>query len=104
MGKIHVPGNRDPRDPREDLQYALDNYPGDLSIFRVDDLAVEWRRAPRDRNGKTIEGRHGAVVMAMRDEVIANQRGPESERDLIVCIKIPAAVLKQRRSRILLAR
>jgi hypothetical protein len=104
MGRIQTIGPKDPRDPREDLQYALDHYPSELQIFRVDDLVVEWRRAPRDRRGKVIEGQHGAAILAMRDEVIVNQRGPESERDLIVCIKIPAAVLKQRRSRILLAR
>lgn len=103
MGRI-ITGENDPHDPRPDLDYALQHYPQELSIFRVEDLAVDWRRAPRDRGGKVIDGKHGAVTLALRDEIVANQRGPHEDRDLIVCIKIPAAVLKQRRSRVLLAR
>lgn len=103
---ILPPGVRssDPDDPREDLDFALQHCPEALQCARVQDLAEGWSRAPRDRHGRALGSGRGGVKLSLPDEIVRNQRGPEDDRDLIILIKIPAAVRKQRRSRVYLGR
>jgi hypothetical protein len=101
-GIILPSSSRDPRDPREDLDYAISHHPRELQITRMDDLAADWRRAPRDRQGNPMG--HGGVRLELPDEMVRNLRGPESDRDLVVLIRIPNNVLRARRGRVVIAR
>lgn len=81
-------------DPQQAIAFALDKYPERVEMIPLDRLLLESAR----QNDK----RAAYVKLAVADEVVKSLRGRESERDLLLLVRVPREVLARRESRIIL--
>jgi hypothetical protein len=89
-----MPPKPPPDDPQQALAFALDKYPERVEMIPLDQLLLESAR----QNDK----RAAYVKLAVVDDVVKSLRGRESERDLLLLVRIPREVLARRESRIIL--
>lgn len=80
-------------DPRPAFDYALRHCPEKLQITVLDDMLVGSARASK--------GKPPSVTLAMSEEQIKNLRG-QKERDILLVVRIPHAVVKRSKSLIVL--
>lgn len=81
-------------DPQQALAFALEKYPERVEMIPLDQLVLESAR----QNDK----RAAYVKLAVVDDVVKSLKGRESERDLLLLVRIPREVLARRGSRIIL--
>jgi hypothetical protein len=81
-------------DPQQALAFALEKYPERVEMIPLDQLLLESAR----QNDK----RAAYVKLAVVDDLVKSLKGRESERDLLLLVRIPREVLARRESRIIL--
>ncbi|HVT57668.1 MAG TPA: hypothetical protein VHR45_04640 [Thermoanaerobaculia bacterium] len=82
------------QNPRQALTYALEKYPERVEMTPLGELVLESAR----QNAR----RPAYVKLALPDELVKGLRGTQSERDLVLVVRVPHEVLERSESRIIL--
>jgi hypothetical protein len=81
-------------DDLRSLQFALDKYPQQVEVVRLETMVTESARAN--------ERRPAWVKVALPDELVKGMRGGPGERDLVLLVRVPREVLTRSESKIIL--
>jgi hypothetical protein len=85
------------RDPLRALAFALEKYPEKIELLPVEKLLIE--------SARQNEKRPAYVKLAVPDDLVKALRGAPAqadERDLVLLVRLPHAVLERAESRIIL--
>jgi hypothetical protein len=80
--------------PIKSLLYALEKYPEKVEMVPIEELVTDSAR----QNPK----RPAYVTLAVPDEVVKSLRGRSEDRDLLLLVRVPKAVLQRSESLIVL--
>jgi hypothetical protein len=80
--------------PAKSLAYALEKYPDRVEVVPLEEVVIESAR----QNPK----RPAFVKLAVGDDLVKSLRGTEKERDLLLLVRVPRAVVEREKSRIVL--
>ncbi len=81
-------------DPLTALTFALEKYPDRVEMVPIEQLVLESAR----QNDK----RAAYVKLAVPDDVVKSLRGRDTERDLVLLVRVPREVVTRRESLIIL--